>query len=109
MAAAVSLLPRQDARPPFKQGAAVVLINAHGGCWPLIADVGLPDGNGFDVADHARHLMPRVPILIFTGQVDSDLSDRATRISALFVAKGTDGLRMGPLREFIHGSVCLRR
>lgn len=43
---------------------------ADGGIDGVVADVGLPDGTGFDVVREMRRVNPRVPVLILSGEVD---------------------------------------
>ncbi len=46
----------------------------------VILDVGLPDMNGFSVAEHIRETLPAVRVLILTGQLDEWTVFRAEKL-----------------------------
>jgi DNA-binding NarL/FixJ family response regulator len=56
----------------------------------LIVDVGLPDGNGLDVARAARAALPLLPIMILTGRDDHATINEAHRVGADFRCKPVD-------------------
>ncbi len=56
----------------------------------LIVDVGLPDGNGLDVARAARAALPLLPILVLTGRNDHGTINEAHRLRASYRCKPVD-------------------
>jgi DNA-binding NarL/FixJ family response regulator len=56
----------------------------------LIVDVGLPDGDGLDVARAARAALPLLPILVLTGRNDHRTINEAHRLRADFQCKPAD-------------------
>lgn len=52
-----------------------------------IIDVGLTDGNGFELAGPLRRAQPNLPLLIITGQITPDPANRAQLAGASFAYK----------------------
>lgn len=52
-----------------------------------IIDVGLADGNGFDLARSLRRMQPDLPLLIITGQITPDVANQAQLAGAHFAYK----------------------
>lgn len=53
----------------------------------LVADIGLPDGSGLELVQHARGKLPLLPILVLTGRNDRLSINRAHELRAEFVCK----------------------
>jgi DNA-binding response OmpR family regulator len=53
-----------------------------------IVDVGLPDASGLDVVQHARALMPLLPVLILTGRNDPHAINKAHELRCEFRTRG---------------------
>ena len=53
----------------------------------LMVDIGLPDGSGFDVIEHARGRGEQAPALVLTGRVEHAIINRAATLGARFVCK----------------------
>lgn len=60
---------------------------ADGGIDGVVADVGLPDGSGFDVVREMRRVDPRVPVLILSGEVDGGRLREADTHDATYLLK----------------------
>ena len=57
-------------------GAAVVRLTS-GGFDVVLADLGLPDGSGWDLLDLSRQVLPNVPVVLMSGAANPDLRARA--------------------------------
>lgn len=58
------------------------------GCFDgVVADVGLPDGSGFDVVREVKRLSPNVPVLILSGEVDHGRLREADAHDATYLLK----------------------
>lgn len=60
---------------------------ADGGFDGVIADVGLPDGSGFDVVREVKRLAPNVPVLVLSGEVDHGRLREADTHAATYLLK----------------------
>jgi DNA-binding NarL/FixJ family response regulator len=60
---------------------------ADGGFDGVVADVGLPDGSGFDVVREVKRVSPNVPILILSGEVDHGRLREADTHDATYLLK----------------------
>ena len=72
----------------------------------LCLDVNLPTANGLDMCEYlARNAtVPQRPVIILTGQTDSDTIRRTSRLQAHYVRKTTDlWQRLKPLMEELLG------
>lgn len=68
----------------------------------LVVDIGLPDGSGLEVVDHARGLYPLLPMLVLTGRFDRVSINRSHALRAEFVCKpATEDDLAGFLRRAI--------
>lgn len=53
----------------------------------VVADVGLPDGSGFDVVREVKRVTPNVPVLILSGEVDHGRLREADAHDATYLLK----------------------
>lgn len=53
----------------------------------VVADVGLPDGSGFDVVRELKRVSPNVPVLILSGEVDHGRLREADAHDAAYLLK----------------------
>lgn len=53
----------------------------------VIADIGLPDGDGLDVLEATRSLQPGVPMLAITGGIGRERVNRAFELGAYLLVK----------------------
>lgn len=60
---------------------------ADGGIDGVVADVGLPDGSGFDVVREVKRVAPNVPVLILSGEVDHGRLREADAHHATYLLK----------------------
>lgn len=60
---------------------------ADGGFDGVVADVGLPDGSGFDVVRELKRVSPNVPVLILSGEVDHGRLREADAHQATYLLK----------------------
>jgi DNA-binding NarL/FixJ family response regulator len=60
---------------------------AEGGIDGIVADVGLPDGSGFDVVREAKRIAPRVQVLVLSGDVDRERLREADLNDATYLLK----------------------
>jgi DNA-binding NarL/FixJ family response regulator len=60
---------------------------ADGGIDGVVADVGLPDGSGFDVVREVKRVSPHTPILILSGEVDGGRLREADAHDATYLLK----------------------
>lgn len=60
---------------------------ADGGFDGVVADVGLPDGSGFDVVREVKRLAPNMPVLILSGEVDHGRLREADTHDATYLLK----------------------
>ena len=60
---------------------------ADGGIDGVVADVGLPDGSGFDVVREVKRVAPNVPVLILSGEVDHGRLREADQHDATYLLK----------------------
>lgn len=68
--------------------AAATALLARPGVWlGILADVGLPDGDGLEVVAQVRARDSAVPILVLTGAVDPARANRAQELDAEFAFK----------------------
>jgi len=53
----------------------------------LVVDLVLPDGNGFEIIEHARKRYPGVPALLITGYLDAEVAARAFATGVTYLPK----------------------
>jgi DNA-binding NarL/FixJ family response regulator len=66
---------------------ALALIAGGGSFDGVVADVGLPDGSGFDVVREVKRVSPNVPVLILSGEVDHGRLREADTHDATYLLK----------------------
>ena len=67
---------------------AQAIARIHDGAFDgVVADVGLPDGSGFDVVRELNRLAPNVPVLILSGEVDHGRLREADAHDATYLLK----------------------
>lgn len=70
----------------------------------LVIDLGLPDGDGLELAAAARELCPRAPALVFTGADDTDalaIFRRHANVRAVVAKRLEDGDDVGALARSV--------
>lgn len=67
--------------------AAALARIADGAIDGLVADVGLPDGSGFDVVREVKRIAPHVPVLILSGEVDGPRLREADSCDSTYLLK----------------------
>ncbi len=74
--------------------AATALLGSPGTWLGILADVGLPDGDGLEVVAQVRACDSAVPILVLTGAVDPARANRAQELDAEFAFKPLSALNL---------------
>jgi DNA-binding NarL/FixJ family response regulator len=72
----------------------------------IFLDVGLPDGSGLDVLARLRAFRPTTPVLVLTGDNDSEAINRACELRASFAMKPAS---TSLLEAFIRSAASLRQ
>jgi FixJ family two-component response regulator len=70
----------------------------------LVVDLGLPDGDGFWVAEAARRSAAGLPIVILTGSVSNEIVNQAFRLGAHYLCKPLAAQDVSSLRLFLIGA-----
>src|SRR5512144_1082467 len=87
--------------------AAIDALTSPGLRWTgLVADIGLPDGSGFEVVEAARERWPLLPVLMLTGLNDRASVNRAHALRAEYVIKPPEE---GDLLGFVRRAIAFER
>jgi DNA-binding NarL/FixJ family response regulator len=70
----------------------------------LVVDLGLPDGDGFWVAEAARRGAAGLPIVILTGSMSNEIVNQAFRLGARYLCKPLTVQDVASLRLFLIGA-----
>jgi DNA-binding NarL/FixJ family response regulator len=70
----------------------------------LVVDLGLPDGDGFWVAEAARRAAAALPIVILTGSMSNEIVNQAFRLGARYLCKPLTVQDVSSLRLFLIGA-----
>jgi FixJ family two-component response regulator len=98
----IGLIPRVA---PNAREALDALSDSRGLC-AVVADLGLPDGNGLWVAEAARRKAAVMPIVILTGTKSNHVINQAFRVGAQYLCKPLDAQDVASLRLYLLGAPC---
>jgi DNA-binding response OmpR family regulator len=70
----------------------------------LVVDLGLPDADGFWIAEAARRGSAALPIVILTGSMSNEIVNQAFRLGARYLCKPLTPQDVSSLRLFLIGA-----
>ena len=86
---------------------AMMLVEAHADLELIFLDLGLPDGDGFEVLEDLRASNPAVGVVVLSATKDRDSVTRALRLGAVgFIPKsGTRPVMLGAIQLILAGGI----
>jgi DNA-binding NarL/FixJ family response regulator len=87
--------------------AAQALVAAHSDLELIFLDLGLPDGDGFDLLEHLRSAHPAIGVVVLSASQDSGSVTRALRLGAVgFIPKSsTRPVMLGAIQLILAGGI----